>query len=69
MKKFFKILGISAMLAMMFNFAACGGDDDDGSNDGEEVTLKIEENTTGFVSTGGSIKTNDTSWIGFTGEG
>ncbi len=33
------------------------------------TTLHIEENGSGFVSTTGSVKSSDTNWVGYSGEG
>lgn len=77
MKKLGSVFGLFCML---FAFAACSSGGDDGSGNGGgysdvidngdgTVTLKIEEEKDGYVSTTGSLKTGDTSWIGYSGKG
>ncbi len=78
MKKISRVAAILASTAILFSAISCKTDD---GNSGEEsgssietntdgtTTLKIEENGNGFVSTSGSVKTTETNWIGFSGDG
>ena len=79
MKRFFYkascfAFAFSALLAFS---CSSGGDSDGDGNSGSEViqnedgttTLKIQENGDGFVSTTGSVKTDDSNWIGYSGKG
>lgn len=78
MKKLSRFAAILAGTALLFFGAGCSSDDDGGGSSSEPadetnpdgtVTLKINENEAGFVSTTGSIKTTETNWIGFEGKG
>lgn len=82
MKKTKKIIGLLAALALTFGAIGCSSDDGDNTGGGSDTgnsqatqnkdgttTLKIEENGTGFTSTTGSVKSGDTNWIGYSGDG
>ncbi|MBQ4378975.1 MAG: hypothetical protein II821_07260 [Treponema sp.] len=77
MKKLTKITGIFALSAILSFGTGCSSDSSGGGFDGSEkitnsdgtTTLKIQENGDGFVSTTGSVKTDDSNWIGYSGEG
>ncbi|MBR4600032.1 MAG: hypothetical protein IKO39_08290, partial [Treponema sp.] len=81
MKKSKKYVGILTALALMFGAVGCSSDDGGDNTIGSEnasqatqnedgtTTLTIQENGKGFVSTTGSVKTGDTNWIGYTGDG
>ena len=74
MKKLTRLAAILAGTAILFSAISCKTDD---GNSGEEsgssiesnADVKIEENGNGFVSTTGSVKTTETNWIGFSGDG
>ncbi len=80
MKKLTKLAGIATMLAMIFGTAGCSSDSSDNNGDSSNtidtsvkesntdgtITLKIEENGTGFVSTTGEVKGE---FLGFSGTG
>lgn len=81
MKKLTRLAAILASTAILFSAISCKTDDSGGGGDGSgssietnadgTTTLKINENDTssGFVNTTGSIKTTETNWIGFSGDG
>ena len=70
-----KILyGLLAAASVFFAVSCDDGSDSNPKdttkkNEDGTTTLKIEENATGFVSTTGSIKENDTNWVGYSGSG
>lgn len=79
MKKLTRLAAILASTAILFSAISCKTDDSGGGGDENKpsietnadgtTTLKIEENGNGFVSTSGSVKTTETNWIGFSGDG
>lgn len=78
MKKINRLAAILASTAILFSAISCKTDDgSSGEESGPSIetnadgttTLKIEENGNGFVSTSGSVKTTETNWIGFSGDG
>lgn len=79
MKKLLKAVGILSGILILSTIscsseAGSSGNEGSSKKESEKITnsngtttLKIEENSTGFVSTTGSINTSDTKWIGYSG--
>ncbi len=71
-----KILSSLISISLLAFMTACSSDSGGGGSGSQKTaekdgttTLKIQESGDGFVSTTGSIKENDTNWIGYSGDG